>query len=476
MLGFSKIPQGQSVFDSYFYSLDNGSKYKYSVFLLCLLAFPPAFLSLLFLLFLPLVKKLFATKSYFFIFLRSRLHNVVIGDCVAQVFLRQYSPNGRITFNTDFVKVTLIACFKFYLFSFFVDYLKYFCNYNIKYFIAQEDTYFDELLRRILLDKGFQEIRLDYSSGNFLPFKKNSDFLSVGSQQFNAKCNRSFDYATAQTALDNFVFRKVTYTDLVDCDISNKIKLQIDDNELGKFFKRKQIAVVFLHQVSDAAYLFGVDCFDDLHHWLIETLKILYTLGFIVVIKLHPAYFSLKMTYPIDIKYMNCLQDIFSVNFSSMNENLIYVSSFPNVYFVHYKVPCAELNRSFPDFLCITHHGTVALEAAHLGHTVVASHASPYNKSCDFVCTYSSVDEYRELVTLWSEGHLRNNKSSRKVSLYEYYFKRINHLHMESKLGSLRGLLNFNLDSNDQFLHFLRGIHQGSSDYYNVENFLSNLI
>ena len=55
-------------------------------------------------------------------------------------------------------------------------------------------------------------------------------------------------------------------------------------------------------------------------------------------------------------------------------------------------------------YLCATHHGSVAVESAFLGHKVIASTASPYDSMTDsFIDFYFTKEEYRDLIISWSQ-------------------------------------------------------------------------
>jgi hypothetical protein len=465
----------ECIFDEDLNSIDKSSQYK----LIALFAyFLGTFISLFavsYIFAISFMKKIMGNKSFFYNFLRVSLNGIVIGDCICSWFLRAYSPNGMLIVNGDLVQVAWRYGSHFYAINIFLTLIKFFYKKTGGYFITQEITYLDELKRRILLKKNYTELRLNYSTGSFLPYEKKSEFHSVAAEEFNAISINNIDYKLADQVLRKFVYREDKYLQLEDCDVSHEVRLDLGGLKNRQLGKNKKTAVIFLHQISDAAYLFGVDCFDDLHHWMIESIRILSTLNFLIIIKIHPAYFSKKLTYPIDIKYAKFLEEIFGVNFNSMSQTKIHSTLFSNVYFVHHAIPALELSRCFPDFLCITHHGTVACEASYLGHTVLVSNASPYCKRNEFVKIYQSTLEYGLLIEAWINGGLKQDDCS-KATLLEYFMNRSNPFNMEQKLASFRKFLGFSRESHDDFLYFINHICRGSSDYHKIISYLKKAI
>lgn len=471
LLGRNKGRKVESVFDDDLNVLDKSRQYKLIALFSYSLSVPMSLCATLYLFIICFLKKITSNNSFFYNFLRVSLHGIVIGDCICGIFLRFYSPHGKIVFNYHMVKVARQVCHQFYAANLFLILINFFNKKEKGHFMSQELTYLDELKRRILLKKGYIELRLNYTSGKFEPYIKNTNFNSIATEEFNAISNNNFDYDMAEKSINKFVFRENKYLQLADCDVSKDVRLQLNDLKNISFSPNKKIAVIFLHQVSDAAYLFGVDCFDDLDQWLFETIKILSVYNFLVIIKIHPAYFSKKLTYPIDNKYAQYLEGIFDVKFNLMSQNGIHKSSFENVVFVHHSVPASELSRCFPDFLCITHHGTVACEAAYLGHTVMVSNASPYINSHKFVNIYQSTFEYRLLVESWISGGLRQNEYS-KETLLKYFFNRTNPCDMELKLEQFREFLGYSRESDNEFLNYLKGVSRSSAEYIRIVEYL----
>jgi len=200
-------------------------------------------------------------------------------------------------------------------------------------------------------------------------------------------------------------------------DVDVNVKLDISD--LNGWDDQK-VAVIYMHAVSDAQYFYGVDCFTDLHGWLIESLRLLEQLGINVCIKMHPSYFSAMHNYPVDKEYLKILEKIFGISINKITSSKPMIANRPKVCFLHHSVSLLELCRVFPGFLCLTHHGTVATEAAYLGHAVICSSASPYIKNRDnFVWIYDSLDEYNGFIRKWiSEGGMNSQAQLTSLLIY----------------------------------------------------------
>jgi hypothetical protein len=325
-------------------------------------------------------------------------------------------------------------------------------------------SYADEMKRRVLLNKDCIELRLEFSTGGVQPIMERTNGTETLIRIFNTPPKENFDIKSADTQMHDFVFRNTAYLQLPDCDVDKSLQLSSSDYQREFISSNSKVAVIFLHQISDAAYLFGVDCFDDLHEWLMKSIEILLDENIGVLIKIHPAYFSKSMTYPIDLKYAEHLESHFGVDFGTMSKNGLHPSLLTNVAFIHHEIPAFELSRSFPGFLCITHHGTVAPEMAYLGHVSLVSTASPYLDSATFLKRYSSIEEYTQYVKSWSLGALRLDAGA-KESLLRYMSCRNNVDLQEKKLENIRNLFGFTMETNNQFLGYMLNMTRCSEGY-----------
>ena len=77
---------------------------------------------------------------------------------------------------------------------------------------------------------------------------------------------------------------------------------------------------------------------------------------------------------------------------SRLNDKLIFVSE---------KLSVKELSKTFPYFLCITQHGSVAAECAHLGHLSLVANNSQFSKEDEFVQILKSAKELQSKIDYW---------------------------------------------------------------------------
>ena len=465
----------KSVFDEDLEKLDKTSEYKnYGVWAV-FIAMPVSVIVACYLIIKCCFAMMASGKSFLYVLLRTRLDTILIGDCICGTALRFDNPTGKLDINIELLKKIRQSLFQFYSVSFFLLFSGLEKNRCAKYFYIPELTYWDEIKRRLLLSKGYVELRLDYGTGKFSPLTKPLFGFEIAIEEFNTSAICEYSREKSEQYLNDFIFRRKIYSALADCDVKKDIKMS---GTLVEFLRQKpdvKVAVIFLHQISDAAYIFGVDCFIDLNDWLFKSINYLKLCGIEIIIKIHPAYFSKKLTYPIDLIYSKYLEEVFKVNFSLMEVDQLHKSSFPGVMFAHHQVPAHELSRCFPDYLCITHHGTVATEAAYLGHATIVSKASLYKEHHKFVCIYSSLDQYLELIKSWADGEGGQDDSTID-SLLKYTHDRNHHLTMERKIDVMIKSIGPTLGVDDDFLRYLAGIKRESHEYFRIINYIDENI
>ena len=471
LLGLRAKLVGESCFEQDLAKCDITRKYMFYGLVALLFAIPLSYLITFYLLLKCVCLAVFSRNSFLHHMLRLKSNGIVVGDCMCSESLRKNSPRGVLEVNLGLIQSIHRLSFEQSMVHIFVK-ISSLVNQKYKpYFVATELTYSDELKRRLMCSLGCVELRLEYQSGMVLPILPSLTGTQIIIRDFNTVPAKTFDYENSEEYLKNFVYRNTVYRALPDCDIDTS--LQFNQLDVKNFFgasEQKQ-AVIYLHQVSDAAYVFGVDCFVDLHEWLITSIRLLTEQNIAVIIKVHPAYFSKLITYPIDLKYAKHLEDVFGVSFSSMPKNGIQKSRIPDVSFVHHEVPLFELNRVFPNFLCITHHGTVATEAAYLGHSALVSVASPYLEDAKFVERYSSVEEYADLILNWKSGALIQSTASLESLIYYIHCRQHGDI-LEKKMDTLKNIWGFSPHQHDEFKEFLGKMEENSTNYQKVVEYI----
>ena len=168
-----------------------------------------------------------------------------------------------------------------------------------------------------------------------------------------------------------------------------------------------QSVIIYMHCVSDAQYFYGVDGFEDLHQWLLQSVELCRFFGYQVYIKPHPSFFRTDSTYNADIKYLKHLNSIWGVDISNIKQ--VFVSTkIKGLHILNPDVSILEIKNNFNKPLIITHHGSIALEAMYLKLNVLVSTASPYNESPFIV--------YHDVNTLKKQLNQLKNSSSKSVN------------------------------------------------------------
>ena len=407
-----------------------------------------------------LVKTSFDEKLFFDEFLKLEVLGIHIGDCLCSSFLRSADSRGLIERSVAFYKHVLVFVIKF-IFLYFSLRVERFKSYKNSYFFCTETTYMTEAIRRLLLKYRYQEIRYDpfeakivllpYLKGYELRLRK--DLLpNIYESVTNAQMLKAKD------KLESIVYRNETYRYMKKSDVDLAIKLELKNEVLEQ---EEKIAVIFLHAVSDVQYIFGVDCFLDLHNWLMESIKLLKLHNVKTIIKMHPSYFSIEHSYPADERYLEKLGNIFDVDLFDLKKSELICSNDSYVFFLGYGVSVPEISSKINNFLCITHHGSVACEAAFLGHTVISSRASPYTNLDKFIYLYSTLEEYSNYIYEWVNSGSVAKSQVFYDSLYSYiyihyFYKR--YFYYIRYFPSIDGVQNSSLNSMEQLDQYLLNI------------------
>jgi len=402
------IKKTKSIFRRRLNLLRNNNKYAILYLFSLLVSLPLMLINTVNIVIMSIANK--DDKVFFNAFLLNKIAGLRVSDCILGILLRTEGSKGYLVRDQLFWGI-LIG----FLYWFCVDYVflrilsLFYCGH--KYFTLLDTIYFEEALRRLFLKFKYTEIRYDNFMGKIvaMPPLTGSEInkkITIRNQYVPSEN----DLIKAKEKIEALVYRKDTYDYMRGGDVDMTIKLDLEAIE--KLF-RKKTAVIFLHQVSDGQYCFGVDCFTDLHDWLVSTLSLLCKYDINVIIKMHPAYFNSNIDYAVDKEYIRVVEDLLGVSFEQNNQAYLMPTKISNTHIIHHSFSTVALCELFPDLLCITHHGTVAIEAAYLGANVLVSSASPYISGIDtFVGIYSTIDEYANYIFEWFN-------SARKVNIKE---------------------------------------------------------
>lgn len=408
------------------------------------------------------------TKSNFFetLLILKYKSKFIIGDCICNTTIR-FNDKGRLVINLTLFKYWAILLFNLYYIEEVLK-NKILIKSDEKLFYCPETGYTNESIRRLLLNFGYTELRLDYKSNKIQKIEDQLIGPEIEKRNYSIHIDDSNEnIVEGEKILNRLVNRSYTIPimDGFDVDTALKLNTNLEKIEFSKFKIPRNTAVIFLHMVSDIQYYFGTDCFNDLHDWLIKSISLLNDRNLQIIIKLHPGYFNNNYPYPGDRNYLYFLNKYFEIDIENISVGEILSTKYKNIYFINHKISVSEISNTFTDFLCITHHGTAAIECAYLKHISILSIASPYEKKLSFIEHYSTIEEYELLIKNWKDGLIIiNEKKLRELYLYAYnrlYLKTHDYFELE-----FRKLIGFELNNNNnEYLNYLKNIKKDTFQY-----------
>jgi len=319
----------------------------------------------------------------------------VLSDYLRRDYLRGYS--GYLKLDREFVKI-MYVCHRY------LHYWLDVCpqqNFSRVLFSCPETTYRDEIARQALLSRGAKEIFMQrWSESKFAVWSTHREGWELNVAYPDALHVKPDDVAKAREQMAMRLSGNLNYV-YMSTDVSNKpVMDQNSRNQTG----RPQ-AVIYLHLVSDAQHANGPDCFNDLHHWLRASIKMLSQLGFRIFLKLHPLNVSPRL--PGDTHYKAYLENWLGVGWDRLTFGQVLPSRHAEVYLVDYRVPIKAMCELLGSFLCVTHHGVIATEATAAGVPAVISSAGPYRYFPRFAYIYDSISQYEELLKRYAQGQMK---------------------------------------------------------------------
>ena len=359
-------------------------------------------------------KAKFRTKEILLNLRQAEWRGIRIGDCVCNSYLRNYRDILQLDWRM--VKLVYQTISKLTIWDNIL--LRIPAENKLKLFFIPEIVYFDEALRRFLLKKNFYELRQNQTDGRLFVEKNRLIGPQIGLSYYLSKKVNKKKIKLAKKILTQYVLRKKSYTP--KSQFGSDINI---NSHLSNSCRMEKAAVLFLHMVSDAQYYFGPSCFVDLHDWLMTSLRICQKEGLKLILKPHPACFNKDLLLPVDQMYLKRLENLFGIKLQQINPGSLSPSKLKNVHFAHPQLSPVALIKKIPHILFLTHHGTIASEAAFFGKTTIASSAGPYPKNAKFVHLFNTVHEYENLIRLWKEGRLQHPVSA-KNSLWRWVASR----------------------------------------------------
>ena len=343
-----------------------------------------------------------------------KLRNQKVGDALVSTFLRSRKSIGIYVVNIMLYYSLLKQVIYLHCACELSEYLRLNClkiNKNLA-FLVTETTYLQEACRRLFISQGIDEVRWNPLLKKFSIFH---GFNGIQISKFDHISKSLSSYLLDNTysdkghiLLDKLVRREWTYAYMTKSDINPDEKIVFSFEHTGAY------AVIFMHAVSDAQYLFGDNDFLDLHDWLIKTIKLCIEYNITCVLKLHPSYFSEDHNYESDKRYLQIIQKLLSFDISdfSSNKSVQILKTSHKYTYCSSQISSNQLADSLGTFIGITHHGSIAFELAYQGLPCICSSLSYYSilKSLPpQIKTYSNLEEYRSIIQKLLDAPDHNN-------------------------------------------------------------------
>ena len=211
--------------------------------------------------------------------------------------------------------------------------------------------------------------------------------------------------------------------------------------------------IVYLHSFTDAQYFYGYDGYDDLMDWSFKTISILNENDHVskVFVKPHPG--INPVYHPGDVianKYLKSK-----------------VSNFKKVEWTDFHFDVNNISSSGL-VVGVTHHGSIAEELVYKNFPVIASTYSPWGNKYNFGYFWSSLDEYKAIISTKLITELVVTKKQLE-ELYRYAFDK--HLSINSNTS-------FDIDSTWQDLLQIYGVkisYEHGEDMESINKLVSKI-
>lgn len=328
---------------------------------------------------------------------------VTVGDCYLSSWLGSTASKGRVDPGLSSIPFFIKRCLSLSLYNLALDIV--FVDADScgqVFFYCPEIAYNYEARRRLALRKNFQEIRYCPYENSFI---KLNSWLGREIALLKPLDHTLANFITKNHCSDgikllsDLVMRRQKYCAAIDSDIKVDYSPSKDEIKILEF--KGKSAVVFLHCVSDAQYIYGPDCFLDLNDWLVTTIKLCQKHAIRVILKLHPGMYSSENNLEVDRVYFNLLVDNLGVSRQwLLNPSGIESTNQPSIFLAAYNLPSHILFAYSGNVVGISHHGSVGFELLHQGFPCILSNSSLYFriKNHPLILTYSTRSQYEYLL------------------------------------------------------------------------------
>lgn len=346
-------------------------------------------------------------KSYISFFKCLTLNKVLVGDGILSSVMRSRYSRAMLEDSFRFHLILSLYVSFFFTIWLYIVQLNWVCKWRglDKYHWITDGIYINGSFRRLLSQKNSTEVR--YTNGNYKfyqNYKSNRSLqLENNYGDYKKKAGYSVEsYSKAKDLINKIIDKKKDIGFLTSEAFNQLDKLTVNK---GLVAKQRKSVVLFMHRYADAQYGFGVDEFLDINEWQNETIDMCLQSGLDIYIRPHPEMIVRSdYTYPSELKYLDKLSNDYFIDLNNLNKNAIIKTNKESIFFISPFLNLREMQKIFGMYLCATHHGSVAVESAFLGHNVISSVASPYDKQVDiFIDFYSTKERYKELIINWSQ-------------------------------------------------------------------------
>ena len=372
--------------------------------------------------------------------LDAKYEGLVIGDCIMSAYFRKNST-PLIPKKSPYLMFFILGSFIYAGYQ--LRYLRQKCSSistDNTYSFNSETTGFPEIWRRFLISEKIGEVRYSIFHQGFRLF---GEFTGVDLRKGVGLREGLYAEVTdaqikiGRETIKSLVTRHIQYAYLKDADVDITVQLRLPP------FPPKETIILFLATLSDAQYLYGVGPYGDLHSFHEEVINSALNCGYRVVIKPHPAMFKDKQYALKDRNYYQYLRKQWKP--TKFSECVLRSEVNKSLFFVDAKLSVIELSKVFPNYMCVTQHGSVAAECAYLDLFCLVGANSQFFDGDLFVRRLSNSDQIEDVFKDWQKfsGHSQRAKSA----LFKYTYVNNNKCELLYETRLFPNLIPPNIDS-----------------------------
>lgn len=333
-----------------------------------------------------------------------KIDQVSIGLAAASTCLRSDVLAGGSLSKAPFLLLSIIDSVSIYLYL-----TKFLSSVEGHAFGVVDTTYNGRIYAQYFLNRGGNFVSYNIP-GNKYTLISDPDF-SIDEERIIKKSDNALTSSERELCRNYLQHRVNDPREVLTYMKNAHIDTGLEDVNVNDLFHKSHeletqfVAVIFLHSVSDAGYLFGHDGFIDLSEWCFMTIDhlLLNPNCLKIIIKPHP---NVDLIYrPADLCFAFRLRTKYiltkKVVFASSGLTIDYLSKLPR-------------------FIGITHHGSVAEELAFLHKPVIASTKGPWGNSYKFLNLWQDPADYLHMLNALPHGIKFRLTNCDQIELLKY--------------------------------------------------------